>query len=190
MDEPQLQPIDILYDIARRAALFDAALNEPEGVLRQALHDILRIYGLVAQLAEVVTQQRDQIQALADAMAIYLGRMIEHDRRMVSQHDEILHLLQSIASGVGMAEVVQQATDARAILQAEAMEQHAAIELSAKQARRLLKLAQMDALSLVQQAVDEGQAAIAHDAEAARDVIKDAAGEARDQIQHEKDESG
>lgn len=184
MSEPE-QPIDILRDIARRIIAFDASLNEPDGALRTAMHDLLRTYGLAAQLSEVVTQQRDQIQALADAMAIYLGRMIEHDRRMINQHDDTLHLLQSIASGVGMAEVVQQATDARAILQAEALEQHAAIELSAKQARRLLKLAQMDALSLVKQAVDEGQAAIAADAEAARDVIADAAGEARDKLEQE-----
>jgi hypothetical protein len=176
VDEPQ--PIDILYDILRRVALFDAALNEPDGVLRQALHDILRIYGLTAQLSEVVTQQREQLQALADAMAIFLGRMIEHDRKSTAQHDDVLRLLQSIASGVGMAEIVQQATDARAILQAEALEQHAAIELSAKQARRLLKLAQMDALSLVQQAVDD-----------AKNVIADSADEARDVIQHERDAS-
>lgn len=187
MSEP-IEPIDILYDIARRAAQFDAALNQPEGVLRVALHDILSTYGLVAQLAEVATQQRDQIQALADAMAIYLGRLIEHDRRMITQHDDILRLLQSIASGVGMAEVVQQATDARAVLAAEALEQHAAIELSAKQARRLVKLAQMDALSLVQQAVDDGQAVIAADAETARDVIAGAADEARDKLEQETSE--
>lgn len=176
MDSEQ-QPIDILRDIARRIIAFDASLNDPDGALRNAMHDLLRTYGLAAQLSEVVTQQRDQIAALADAMSICLGRMIEHDRRSTAQHADVLRLLQSIASGVGMAEVAQQATDARAVLAQEALEQHAMIELSAKQARTLLKTAQMDALSLVKHAVDEAQIVIEHDAEAAREKLSEEASE-------------
>lgn len=157
----------------------DDRLTNPAGQAQAALHDILRIYGLTAQMAEVMTQQRDQIQALADAMAIYLGRMIEHDRRMIAQHTEMLALLQALARAVRSEDVAKAAEKARDVLAAEAAERQAAIELSAVQARRLLRLAQSDALELVKHAVEEEIQA-----------IETATHEAIETIQATKEESG
>lgn len=146
-------------------------LTDPGGQLQQAYHDLLRTYGLTAQLTEVVTQQREQIQALSEAMAIYLGRMIEHDRRMIAQHDTMLSLLHGLAHGIGATEIAQHADEARAVLQAEADARMAAIELSADEARELLKIARMDALKIVKRAVNAAQDEIAHAAEEAREAL-------------------
>jgi hypothetical protein len=160
----QAQIVAILRALEERIA-------DPEGQLQMALHDILRIYGLTAQLAEVVTQQRDQIQALSEAMAIYLGRLIEHDRRMIAQHDTMLSLLRGLAHGIGATEIAQHAEDARAILQSEAEARLAEIELSADEARALLSVARMDARAVVRAAVDRAQDEIAAAAEAARAAL-------------------
>lgn len=154
----------------RLTALMELAID-PEGRVSQAQTDALRSYGMIAQISEVLGIQRDQIQALADTMAIYLGKLIEHDRRMIDHHDTMLGLLRGLAHGIGATEIAQHAEDARAILQAEADARLAEIELSADEARALLSVARMDARAVVRAAVDRAQDEIAAAAEAARAAL-------------------
>lgn len=167
----QAQIVASLRALEERLTDLFTLATDPEGRLQQAYHDLLRTYGLTAQLSEVVTQQRDQIQALSEAMAIYLGRLIEHDRRTIAQHDTMLELLRGLAHGIGATEIAQHADEARAVLQAEADARMAAIELSADEARELLKVARMDALKIVKQAVAHEQDVIAEAAEQARAAL-------------------
>lgn len=52
-------------DLVTQITAFSATTTPDE--FRRALDDQLAIYGLTAQIAEVITQQRDQIQALTEA---------------------------------------------------------------------------------------------------------------------------
>lgn len=166
---------NMLY-LKRLLDSFEFALNDPEGRIRKALHDVLETYGQLVQFRELSSNQRDQTQALADAMSVFLGRMIEHDRRVTAQHDEALQLLHAFATGVDPAEIARRAQAARDVLAAEDVARHAEIELSAEEAKKLISVARMDAIEVVQRAVHEAQ-----------DEIATAAGEAREQIQQERD---
>ena len=82
------QIIAILRAIEERVTAIEALLgtmDDPDSVIRLAMHDILRIYGLVAQISEVATQQRDQIQALSEALVMVYGRQLEYNRTAVTQ---------------------------------------------------------------------------------------------------------
>jgi hypothetical protein len=167
----QPQVLAILRAIEERITELVTLATDPNGRVSQAQTDALRTYGLVAQLAEVTGIQRDQVLALTDAMSIYLGKLIEHDRRMIAQHDTMLGLLRGLAHGIGATEIAQHAEDARAILQSEAEARLAEIELSADEARALLSVARMDARAVVRAAVDRAQDEIAAAAEAARAAL-------------------
>jgi len=144
-------------------------IHDPEGQLQHALHDILRIYGLTAQLAEVVTEQREQIQALAEVITMMHGRMIEHDRRSIALGVSIqsMHLLIEANNQT----IAQQASAARALLHEAAAAQLAELEAHAEMARGLLRVARMDAIKVVQRAVHDAQDEIASAASDARDTL-------------------
>lgn len=140
--------VTMLHGIAATAARFDTELTAPEGVLRQGLYDILRIYGLASQLSEVVQIQHDQILALTDVVGMLLGRMIEHDRRAIHTATAInlgLDLLQKMAP----VDIAVAAAEARAVILAE--QQAQLIELAAheRQARDRLAAARRSARAVL-----------------------------------------
>jgi hypothetical protein len=118
--------------------------------IRQALYDLLRIYGISAQSGEVLKNQNMQIQALAEAMTIFHARLIEHDRRAVQSFTNtvtILGLVESLCGHVGdpAGAIAEAAREALALLQAEADIQIDLIESEASHARTLLRIAQSTA---------------------------------------------
>lgn len=134
-----------------------ALLRTPQ--IRQGFHDLLRTYGIVAQTSEVVRNQNQQVQALAEAMTLFLGRMIEHERRSVrhqSAVETILDLLQNKRGDPSNA-IAQAARDALALLQAEADVQMELIEVEAARARTLLRVAQSTARADLADAVATAQ---------------------------------
>lgn len=97
IDTPQLSAI--LRSLAERLSSLEDAVNArsaPAGEIRQALNDILKIYGVTGMTGEVVTAQREQIQALAEAMTRFHARSIEHDRRAMAERKEIRELLEQL----------------------------------------------------------------------------------------------
>ena len=195
--EPQI--VAILVAIESRLTELIELATDPLGRVSQAQTDTLRSYGMIAQISEVISIQRDQLMALSDAISILIGRFIEHDRRVNVQHDAMLEMLQALAHSVGATDIAHAAADARAVLQAEAEAQLAAIELGASQARELLGIARMDARSVVRAAVDHAQieivteaalsrAELVEDADAARHVVADAEAQARETLKEEAEE--
>lgn len=61
--------------------------------IRQALEDILQIYGYTGQMAEVLHQQRDQIQALGEAMQRFHTLLVQYDTRSTAERAEIYELM-------------------------------------------------------------------------------------------------
>lgn len=61
--------------------------------IRQALDDVLKIYGLTGQMAEVLHQQRDQIQAFGDAMRRFHELLVQHDQQSTAERAEIHGLM-------------------------------------------------------------------------------------------------
>ena len=70
-----------------------AARSAPAEEIRQALHDILQIYSTTGQTAEVVSQQRDQIQAFAEAMTRFHELLLKHDAGSTEERSEIMLLM-------------------------------------------------------------------------------------------------
>lgn len=92
----------ILLAIAERLTALELAVDArsaPAEQIRQALDDILAIYGVTAQTGEVIGQQRDQIQALAEAMERFHRRLVEHDRLAADAREEIRALLEQLHAG-------------------------------------------------------------------------------------------
>lgn len=164
MSAPKPRRITLL-DVALRVERIDASLSEPGGALRNALHDILRTYGLVAQIAEIIIQQRSQIQALTEVITMLHGRSIEHNKRSVAQHDLVLIAIHTLAVQMGVTAIAEEAAEARALLAAEAAEQLAEMERNAQEARALLSSAQVEALGVVKDAVDAARDELAHEKE-------------------------
>lgn len=160
----------------RLTALMDAQ-TDPEGRVQQAQNDILRSYGLIAQTAEIMGIQRDQILALSDAIAVLVARFVEHDRKVGKHHREILDLLTTLAHAVGMVEIAANAERARQLLQDEADEAAAELELSADQAKVLLATASMQAMTEVQRAVSHQKDVILQAEIAAREKLSEEANE-------------
>lgn len=142
------EPIEPTYDSRDLADGLEssvlALLRVPP--IRQALHDILRIYGITAQAAEVTRNQNMQMQALAEVMTIVLGRQIEHERRSLRQQaagEKIIDLLQKITDKrddpAGL--IAKAAAEALALLQAQADAQSEPIEAEAARVRTLLRIA-------------------------------------------------
>jgi hypothetical protein len=112
------QPIDVLRDVARGVALIERSLTEPDGALRTGLHDVLSSYGLVAQIAEIIIQQRAQIQALTEVLTMLHGRSIEHNKRSIAQHDLVLNAIHTLAESMGATAIATEAAEARALIAA------------------------------------------------------------------------
>lgn len=90
------QEIAILRAIEERLTTIEgqiAARSAPAPEIRQALDDILRIYSLTGQTAEVAHSQRDQIQALTEAWGMMHSLFQEHDRRELLIWDEVRELM-------------------------------------------------------------------------------------------------
>jgi len=98
---PQLSAI--LRSLAERlSSLEDAvgARSAPAGEIRQALDDILKIYGITAQSGEVINTQRDQILALTQAIGSFHSRLLEFDRRSTIEHEAIRVLMEQLVSAM------------------------------------------------------------------------------------------
>lgn len=194
MGDPSMpQAIAILRAMEERLTAIDdhtaaltAIATDPEGRVQQAQNDTLRIYGLVAQISEIMSIQRDQVLALADVIAVLVGRFVEHDKRVAAQHADMLSRLEALAHSVGQDAHAELAAEARRARLAEAEERAAELELSADQARELLSIASMDALAVVQRAVDRAHVAISDEAAAARGVVHAAESAAREQLSEER----
>lgn len=156
-NEPTYDSAD-LADALESSVL--ALLRTPP--IRQALHDLLRIYGMSAQSGEVLRNQNAQVQALAETMNIFLGRLIEHDRRAVQSFTNtvtILGLVQTLADSLGdpASEIAKAAADALALLNEQADIQLDMIETEAARARTLLRIAQSTARADLADAVATAQ---------------------------------
>lgn len=172
----------------RLTALMDLQ-TDPEGRVSQAQTDSLRAYGMVAQIAELMGIQRNQILALSDAIAVLVARFVEHDRRVAVQHAAILELLGSVAHGVGLAAIAADAAQAKAALQAEAEERAAELELAAGQAIESLRTARTAARSVISSALNRAEQELTAHADAARTVVTDAEQTARDVIKDAEQET-
>jgi len=172
MNEPEYRPDDLATTLH---AFVTALLRIPP--IRQGLRDILEIYSITGQSSEVISMEREQIQALAEAMVIFHGRLIEHDRRAVQSFTNtvtILGLVQTLADAVGdpAGTIRRAAADALALLNTEADVQMELIEVEAARARTLLRIAQATARADLADAVATAQTmrAAAADADAANET--------------------
>lgn len=155
MSDPNIpQVIAVLRAIEERLSEMQRDALDPEGRVQQAQNDTLRAYGLIAQVAEIMGIQRDQIMALSDAIGILVARFVEHDRKVSAQHAAMLELLHALANAVGMAEIAAAAERAREVLHAAEEERLAELALAADSAKELLDVARMDAKSLINQALN------------------------------------
>lgn len=172
---------DALQHIAERLAALEgiisaqaALMDDPESILRHALHDLLRIYGLVAQLAEMAGNQHEQIQALADVMNMMLGRTIEHDRRAIHMATE-QHTTALMVQAMASTDLVTAARAARALIETEALAQLAELAAHEQLARNRLRIARMDEREYLGTAAAD-----------AREVVTEAAQQARHDLASEQ----
>lgn len=188
MEQEQPRVVSILLAIEERLTEMQATANDPAGRVQQSQNDTLRAYGLIAQVGEITGIQREQILALADAIAVLVSRFVEHDRKVAAQHADILNRLEVLAHGVGQAEIAAQAAEARAKLHAAEEERMAELAHAEDRAKELLSIASMDAIGVVQKAVQRAQAEIARAAAIEQDVITEAADVARERLSEEANE--
>lgn len=175
MAEPNLTPqiVAILRAVEERLTSLEEAIlarSAPAEQVRQALDDILKIYNVTGQTGSVAIQQRDQLQALAEAMTVFHGRHIEHDRRTSEEAAEI-HLL--------MVQVRQLAR--RQVQQLDNLEQSAGMTTEERAGMRDTQSA-----AIADQAL-QAMKLLGEAAQEAREVIKDAAADAREVIEDEKE---
>jgi len=81
--------------VAQRLGSIDEKLTErvPSSEIRQAIEEVFETWGLVAQLKEVYTTQRDELQALVTIAAQLLAEEREHDATGVDERETIRQLL-------------------------------------------------------------------------------------------------
>lgn len=91
VEEPEFDP----EELAKALVLTVAALLRTP-TIRHALQDLLRTYGLTAQIAEIMGDQRNQIQAMAEAMTMVHGRLLEHDKLALKNHLKVMKCLEEI----------------------------------------------------------------------------------------------
>lgn len=118
--------------------------------IRQALNDILQIYGISGQFREVISNQHDQIVAIAGILTLIYTRLIEHDKRAVEVSKNTLTILHRQAERMRRQdelpdEIAALAAAAIEQLHAEAMAEIALIDAEAAEARALLLRARADA---------------------------------------------
>ena len=85
-----------LASIQARLEQLIEGLAQPRALpaeIRQAVDDILQIYGYTGQMAEVLHQQRDQIQAFGEAMQRFHALLTAHDQRSQAERAEIHGLM-------------------------------------------------------------------------------------------------
>lgn len=72
------------------------ALAEPRPLtpeIRQALDDILNIYGHTGQIAEVIHTQRDELAAMTTAVEQLQAAITAHDTRSTEEREQIRDLM-------------------------------------------------------------------------------------------------
>jgi hypothetical protein len=143
------------------------ARSAPASEVRQALDDILNIYNVTGQTGSVIIQQRDQIQALAEAMTIFHARLLKHDQQSSDERAEIHSLMVQIRS-LARKQVAQ--LDTLEAASGMTAEERAAVR--DVQATAITDQA-LQALTLLGQAAEEAREEIKDAAEAAREVIKE-----------------
>lgn len=186
MAESNLTPqiVAILRAVEERLTGLEEAIlarSAPAEQVRQALDDILNIYNVTGQTGSVAIQQRDQIQALAEAMTIFHVRHIEHDRRSEEEAAEI-HTL--------MVQIRQLAR--RQVSQLDNLEQAAGMTVEERSAVRDTQSAAiadqaLQAMKLLGDAAAEAREVIRGSEQEASEVVKEAAQEAREVIKDEKE---
>lgn len=167
---PTPQITAILLAIEERLTRLEDAIHArsaPAEEVRQALNDILNIYSVTGMTGSVVAQQRDQIQALAEAMTIFHARLMEHDRRSGDEAAEIHGL---------MVQIRQLAR--RQVSQLDTLEQAAGMTVEERAAVRDTQATAitdqaLQAIARLGEAAAEAREEIKEAAEAAREVIKD-----------------
>jgi|GEM_PF-3040045 hypothetical protein len=85
-----------LRAIEARMTAIEAAIGErsaPANEVHQALQDVLKIYMLTGQIAEVASSQRDQIQALAEAYERLSIALTTHDGVSTADRADIKELM-------------------------------------------------------------------------------------------------
>jgi hypothetical protein len=169
---------DILASLDARLSVIEAILlahkvlwTDPDSQIGMAFRDLLNIRGMVAMSGEVIGNQRDQILALSDVMAMMLGRQIEHDRRAIHEYADI-HALAELAHAMAPSQIATQAAEARSLLQEEARAQLVELEAHAIAARKLLRIAKMDA-----------QLEVTDEATIARGIVGEAQAQARQELE-------
>jgi hypothetical protein len=173
MANPKLTPqlVAILRAIEERLTDLENAIlarSAPAEEVRQALDDILKIYSITGQTGSVAIQQRDQIQALAEAMTAFHARLLDHDRRSGDEAAEIHGLMVQIRS-----------LARRQVSQLDGLEQAAGMTAEERAAMRDTQSDQaLQAIALLGEAADEARKEIKEAAQIAREVIKDAEQEA------------
>lgn len=126
--------VSLLQAVATTAARFEAELTSDSGVLRQGLYDVLRTYGLAAQMSEMIASHHAQIQALTDVTGMLLGRMIEHDRRSIHTGAAVKLMLE-LLQGMVPDSVAGIVADARVAILAELSAQLAELSAHERQTR-------------------------------------------------------
>ena len=125
--------------------------------VRQALRDLLEVYGFTGQFREVLSNQHDQIVAIAGILTMIYTRLIDHDKRMIEMSQNTLTIMHRQAERMRRQDelpdaIVQLASDALERINSESLAQLAAIDAEAAEARALLMRARADVLQ--QTAVD------------------------------------
>lgn len=180
-------------------ATFDFALNDPEGRIRLALHDILETYGQLVQFRELSANQRDSAQAQTEVLTMLLGRVIALSRTLATQHTAMLERFTALAHSLDQADIAAEAAAARQVIHAAEQEHLAELAHAEDRAKELLSIARQSARGDIQHAVNcaeaeiaraavAGQAEISADADTARGVVADAADVARDALREEATE--
>lgn len=112
----------------------------PGEAVQQGLDDLLHVYGITAQTGEVVGNQRDQLQALAEGMLHFSNRLIQHDRQSAIERREIqATLLHMIVLASGTSEIAAQAEQARMLLLSDAADARGVVADAADVARERLQ---------------------------------------------------
>jgi hypothetical protein len=148
----------ILLSLSERLTALELAIearSAPAAQMQEAIYDILRIRGMTAQTGEVVAGQRDQIRALAEAMTMFHGRLVEHDLRSIDERSDVRALLVQLR----WLESKQAEPD---------------LIVAAEDARALLGVAAADARAVLHEEEADARAEIAADAEDARAALEEA----------------
>ena len=155
---------DLTYDSRDLADALESAvlalLRVPP--VRQALRDILEIYGLSGQFREVISNQHDQIVAIAGILTLIYTRLVEHDKRAIEISKNTLTIMHRQADRMRRQdelpdEIAQAAADAMELLHHEALIALELLNTEAAEARDLLIRARAGVQPVVANAVDDAK---------------------------------